>query len=74
MRMLRFLRLFRVWGRFRDAFGLLRSPKVPLHLKLVAGALSLLAGWFVTAANRHAGAVTIEGELLPVDAGRPARV
>jgi uncharacterized membrane protein YkvA (DUF1232 family) len=98
--MLRFFRLFRVWGRFRDAFGLLRSPKVPLHLKLVAGALSLLilspvnilgdipllgllddvallsllAGWFVTAANRHAGAVTIEGELLPVDAGRPARV
>jgi uncharacterized membrane protein YkvA (DUF1232 family) len=100
MRVLRFFRLFRVWGRFRDAFRLMRSPHVPLHLKLIAGALallivsplnilgdipllgllddvallSLLAGWFVTAASRHAGALTIEGELVPMDAGPPARV
>ncbi len=42
MRVLRFFRLFRVWGKFRDAFGLMRSPQVPLHLKLIAGVLALL--------------------------------
>jgi uncharacterized membrane protein YkvA (DUF1232 family) len=42
MRVLRFFRLFRVWNKFRDAFGLMRSPQVPLHLKLIAGALALL--------------------------------
>jgi uncharacterized membrane protein YkvA (DUF1232 family) len=99
MRIFRFLRLFRVWGKFRDAFGLMRSPQVPLHLKLIAGALalliisplnilgdipllgllddvallSLLAGWFVSVAARHAVS-TIEGELVRVDVGPPARV
>ena len=42
MRVLRFFRLFRVWGKFRDAFRLMRSPEVPLHLKLIAAGLALL--------------------------------
>jgi uncharacterized membrane protein YkvA (DUF1232 family) len=97
--MLRFFRLFRVWGKFQDAFRLMRNPQVPLHLKLIAGALalliispinilgdipllgllddvallSLLAGWFVGAAARQAVS-TIEGELVRVDVGPPARV
>jgi uncharacterized membrane protein YkvA (DUF1232 family) len=100
MRVLRFFRLFRVWGKFQDAFRLMRSPQVPLHLKLIAGALAvlivspvnilgdlpllgliddvallaLLAGWFVGAAARHAALATIEGELVRVDVGPPARV
>ncbi len=78
----------------------MRSPLVPLHLKLIAGVLallivsplnilgdipflgllddvallSLLAGWFVSAAARHAALAPIEGELVRVDAGPPARV
>ena len=78
----------------------MRSPEVPLHLKLIAGALALLivspvnllgdipllgllddvallgllAGWFVGVAARHAALATIEGELVRVDAGPPARV
>ena len=77
----------------------MRSPQVPLHLKLIAGALalliispvnilgdipllglvddvallSLLAGWFVAAAARQTVS-TIEGELVRVDLGPPARV
>jgi uncharacterized membrane protein YkvA (DUF1232 family) len=100
MRIFRFFRLFRVWGSFRRAFLLMRDPGVPLHLKLIAGALALviisplnilgdlpllglvddvallalLAGWFVKAASRHAGRLTIEGELVRVDVGPPARV
>ena len=98
--MLRFFRLFRVWHKFQDAFRLMRNPLVPLHLKLIAGALalliispvnilgdipllgllddvallSLLAGWFVSAAARHTALSTIEGELVRVDVGPPARV
>jgi uncharacterized membrane protein YkvA (DUF1232 family) len=100
MRLLRFFRLFRVWHKFRDAFGLMRRREVPLHLKLIAAGLalliisplnilgdlpllgllddvallSLLAGWFVAAAARHAMMAPIEGELVRVDAGPPARV
>ena len=36
--------------------------------------LALLAGWFTGAASRYAGVMTIEGELVAVDAGPPARV
>jgi uncharacterized membrane protein YkvA (DUF1232 family) len=36
--------------------------------------LALLAGWFTGAASRYAGGLTIEGELVRVDAGPPARV
>ena len=36
--------------------------------------LSLLAGWFVGAAARYGALATIEGELVRVDAGPPARV
>jgi uncharacterized membrane protein YkvA (DUF1232 family) len=100
MRVLRFFRLFRTWRSFRSAFRLLRDPAVPLHLKLIAGALALLiisplnilgdipflglfddvallallAGWFTGAASRYAGSLTIEGELVTVDSGPPARV
>ncbi len=42
MRILRFFRLFRIWRRFGDAYRLMRDPLVPLHLKLIAGALALL--------------------------------
>ena len=42
MRILRFLRLFRIWRQFANAYRLMRSPLVPLHLKIVAGALALL--------------------------------
>jgi len=42
MRVLRFFRLFRVWGKFRDAFRLMRSPAVPLHLKVIGAVLALL--------------------------------
>jgi uncharacterized membrane protein YkvA (DUF1232 family) len=100
MRVLRFFRLFRTWRAFRSAFHLMRDRAVPLHLKLIAGALALviispinilgdipflglfddvallalLAGWFIGAASRYAGSLTIEGELVPVDAGPSARV
>lgn len=100
MRVLRFFRLFRVWSKFREAYRLMRSPAVPLHLKVIAAVLallivspvnilgdipllglvddvallSLLAGWFVGVAARHAALATIEGELVRVDAGPPARV
>jgi uncharacterized membrane protein YkvA (DUF1232 family) len=92
MRALRFLRLFRAWRSFRNAFRLFRHRGVPLHLKIIAAGLallilspvnilgdipllglfddvallSLLAGWFVGVAARYEGAVTIEGELVPV--------
>ncbi len=42
MRALRFLRLFRAWRSFRNAFRLFRHPAVPLHLKIIAGGLALL--------------------------------
>jgi uncharacterized membrane protein YkvA (DUF1232 family) len=42
MRVLRFFNLFRVWRSFGNAFRLMRSPRVPLHLKIIAGALALL--------------------------------
>lgn len=39
---MRFFRLVRVWRSFGSAFKLMRSPRVPLHLKLGAVALALL--------------------------------
>ena len=42
MRILRFFRLFRVWRSFGSALRLMRDPGVPLHLKLIAGALALV--------------------------------
>jgi uncharacterized membrane protein YkvA (DUF1232 family) len=42
MRILQFFRLCRAWRSFRDAFRLMRSAAVPLHLKVIAGALALL--------------------------------
>ncbi|MGA2392945.1 MAG: hypothetical protein ABSH03_06335 [Candidatus Lustribacter sp.] len=36
--------------------------------------LALLAGWFATAAAPYAEAVTLEGELVPVDGSRPPAV
>jgi uncharacterized membrane protein YkvA (DUF1232 family) len=42
MRVLRFFRLFRVWRSFAASFRLMRSPRVPLHLKLIAGGFALV--------------------------------
>ena len=42
MRVLRFFRLFRVWRSFAAAFRLMRSERVPLHLKIIAGLLALV--------------------------------
>jgi uncharacterized membrane protein YkvA (DUF1232 family) len=42
MRVLRYFRLIRIWRSFGDAFRMMRSPRVPLHLKIIAGALALL--------------------------------
>lgn len=42
MRLLRFFRLFRVWRSFRSAFQLMRNPRVPLRLKIIAGLLAVL--------------------------------
>ncbi len=42
MRVLRFFHIFRVWRSFGAAFRLMRSHRVPLHLKLIAAALALL--------------------------------
>jgi len=36
--------------------------------------LALLAGWFASAAAPYASAMTLEGELVPVDGGRPPKV
>lgn len=41
MKMMRFFRLFRVWRSFGNAFKLMRSPSVPLHLKMIVGVLAL---------------------------------
>ncbi len=40
--MLRYFRLIRIWRSFGDAFRMMRSPRVPLHLKIIAGVLALL--------------------------------
>jgi uncharacterized membrane protein YkvA (DUF1232 family) len=42
MKWLRLLRIYRIRRTLADAFRLLRSPHVPLHLKLIALALALL--------------------------------
>jgi uncharacterized membrane protein YkvA (DUF1232 family) len=42
MRVLRYFRLIRIWRSFGDAFRMMRSPRVPLHLKIIAGVLALL--------------------------------
>jgi uncharacterized membrane protein YkvA (DUF1232 family) len=42
MRLLRFLRLFRIWRSFGAAMRMMRSPRVPLRLKITAGALALV--------------------------------
>jgi uncharacterized membrane protein YkvA (DUF1232 family) len=42
MRVLRYFRLIRIWRSFGNAFRMMRSPRVPLHLKIIAGALALL--------------------------------
>jgi uncharacterized membrane protein YkvA (DUF1232 family) len=39
---MRYFRLFRVWRSFGNAFKLMRSPRVPLYLKLIAAVLALL--------------------------------
>jgi uncharacterized membrane protein YkvA (DUF1232 family) len=90
MRLLRIFNVARAWRKYVAAFRMLRSPRVPLRLKLIAGAvallivsplnilgdipllgifddvalLSILAGWFVTAAARHDALTTVEGELV----------
>jgi uncharacterized membrane protein YkvA (DUF1232 family) len=87
---MRFFRLFRVWRSFGTALKLMRSRRVPLHLKVITAVLavliisplnilgdipflglfddvallSVLAGWFVSAAARHDALTTIEGELV----------
>ncbi len=42
IKLMRYFRLVRVWRSFGDAFKMMRSPRVPLHLKIVAGMLALL--------------------------------
>lgn len=42
MRVLRFFRLFRIWRSFGNALRLMRSPRVPMHLKIVTGVLALV--------------------------------
>jgi uncharacterized membrane protein YkvA (DUF1232 family) len=42
MRILRFLRLFRVWRSFGRAFRLMRHPGVPMHLKVMAAGAALV--------------------------------
>jgi uncharacterized membrane protein YkvA (DUF1232 family) len=92
MRVLRYFRLIRTWRSFGSAFRMMRSRRVPLHLKIIAAVLalliisplnilgdipvlgllddvallSILAGWFVSAAAKHDALTTIEGELVPV--------
>ena len=39
---MRFFRIFRVWRSFGNAFKMMRSPRVPLHLKVIAALLGLL--------------------------------
>ena len=88
---MKFFRLFhvaRAWRSFAGAFRMMRSPRVPMRLKIIAGVLallilsplnilgdipllgifddvallSILAGWFVSAAGRHDALTTIEGD------------
>lgn len=42
LKVIRYFRLVRVWRSFGSAFKMMRSRRVPLHLKLIAGLLALL--------------------------------
>ena len=42
MRLLRFFRLARAWKSFAAAFRMMRSPRVPVYLKIAVGLLALL--------------------------------
>jgi uncharacterized membrane protein YkvA (DUF1232 family) len=42
IKVMRYFRLVRVWRSFANAFKLMRNPRVPLSLKLIAGVLGLL--------------------------------
>lgn len=39
---LRYFRLIRVWRSFGNAFKLMRSPRVPFHLKAIAAIAALV--------------------------------
>jgi uncharacterized membrane protein YkvA (DUF1232 family) len=42
MRVLRYFHLIRMWRSFGSAFRMMRSQRVPLHLKIIAAVLALL--------------------------------